>query len=281
MSSLNNYKNELNSVGWFIPPYVAMGFLSQMTQKIKDANGSYTQAELENALSLIYSPENLAAMVIHRYTITPHINNYSKIIAEAVLAHFSCLDHIAVVGLMPVIEGAGRTLAESRGISGKKPGGKDKSPKEVFSELADSCKEFSKHNNIGVVEEIASMMDSFKEYAKENLYITSTKYKHSDKTNRHGILHGAFSDDDYGAPINFYKAIATIDFLCFISAFQASISWFAPDSTDESKELANYYLKCLIMSVSNPDKNFKPKIDIRSLGALFAAQISEKKAKSN
>lgn len=176
---------------------------------------------------------------------------------------------------MPVIEGAGRSLAESRGISTKKSGGKDKSPKEVFSELADSCKEFSRQNNVGAVDEIASMMDSFKEYAKEHLYITSTKYKHTDKTNRHGILHGAYSDDDYGSPINFYKAIATIDFLCFISAFQASISWFAPDPTEESKKLAQHYLNCLILSASNPDKNFKPKIDIRTLGALFSAQIAE------
>jgi hypothetical protein len=31
-----------------------------------------------------------------------------------------------------------------------------------------------------------------------------------DKTNRHGILHGAYKDADYGRPINFYKAIGVM-----------------------------------------------------------------------
>ncbi len=269
MGSLDHYKEDLNSVGWFIPPYVSLGFLSEMIQKIKNANGSYTQVELESMLSLIYSPENLAAMVLHRYSITPYIKDYTKIISEAVLAHFSCLDHVAVVGLMPAIEGVGRSLAKSRGISNVRQNGTDKSPKEVFSELADACKEFSSKHNIGAVDEIDSMMNSFKEYAKDHLYINSSKYRHTDKTNRHGILHGAYSDDDYGAPINFYKAISTINFLCFISAFQASISWYAPSITSESKKLAEHYINCLVFSASNPDKNFKPNIDPRVIGAMF------------
>lgn len=99
------------------------------------------------------------------------------------------------------------------------------------------------------------MMDSFKEYAEKNLYIDSDDYLHSDKTNRHGILHGAYKDNDYGRPINFYKAIAAIDFLCFISAFRAPISWMAPNPTEKSAILAEYYRACFFISMANPAKS--------------------------
>lgn len=96
------------------------------------------------------------------------------------------------------------------------------------------------------------MMDSFGDFTQENLYIRSEKYPHTDKTNRHGILHGSFSDEDYGKPINFYKAIAAIDFLCLISAFNACISWLAPNRTAESERLAAFYLACRGLASLNP-----------------------------
>ncbi|RXJ81616.1 hypothetical protein [Arcobacter sp. F2176] len=86
-----------------------------------------------------------------------------------------------------------------------------------------------------------------------NLYINSDNYILDDKTNRHGILHGAYSDEDYGTPINFYKSIASVDFLCFISSLRAPISFFAPEPTEHSKMLANYYQICKQVS------NIKPK----------------------
>jgi hypothetical protein len=64
-----------------------------------------------------------------------------------------------------------------------------------------------------------------------------------DGTNRHGITHGSFRDCDYGKPINFYKTIGAVDFLSFVSAFRANISWFGSDTTDESERLASYYRK--------------------------------------
>ncbi|WP_221033951.1 hypothetical protein, partial [Pseudomonas amygdali] len=55
----------------------------------------------------------------------------------------------------------------------------------------------------------------------------------------HGILHGAYTNAEYGYPINFYKTLAAIDMLCWISEFKP----FQPISTDESKALAAYYLR--------------------------------------
>lgn len=239
------YKNIFNSVGWFIPPYIPMELLGKIAGDIKSKGSNFKQTDLEQHLASIYNAEHLASMVCERYPVTPYISEFKEIIAESVEAHFSGLGHVAVSGLMPVIEGAGRKLADRRGVE-------HKYIKDTFNNLATDCKNRSKQNNIGAVNEIEAMMDSFIEFSKSNLYINSEKYPQEDNTSRNGILHGAFSDQDYGQPINFYKSIAAVDFLCFISAFDAAISWFAPNETDDSNMLAKYYRLCIEIYTHKP-----------------------------
>lgn len=251
MNTLDHYKQAFNGVGWFIPPYVTMEFLSELTRKIlakkiNDNGEVFDQQELEKFLALIYSPENLAVMVTERYPITPYVQDYKVIISEAIEAHFMGLDHVAVASLMPVLEGAGRKLANSRLVPVT-------SIKSVFHNLAINCRDDVIKNNIGAVGEIVSMMDSFIEFTDNHLYIQSDNYPLTDKTNRHIILHGVYSDNDYGDPVNFYKAIAAVDFLCFISAFRASISWFAPSPTESSNFLAAYYRVCMSIGRKRPN----------------------------
>ncbi|PBP77952.1 hypothetical protein CCL22_21425 [Pseudomonas syringae] len=245
--ALEHFRSTLGSVGWFIPPYISLGFLSTVCTNINKKGKSFTQNDLEEVLALAYSPVNLAAMVTERYPITPFVQDYKVIISEAVQAHFMGLDHIAVAGLMPVIEGAAKRIAADRGVhfGNIRPG---------FKALADECKKDAIQNDKGAVGELISMMDSFSDFTEGNMYIGSEKYPHPDMTNRHGILHGAYADEDYGKPINFYKSIAAIDFLCLISAFKAHVSWMSPNSTTESSNLARFYFACQILSKQNPLK---------------------------
>jgi len=241
MGSLDVHATAFNNVGWFLPPYVTLGYLGNMVNEINTNGESFSQIDLENLLVRIYTKGHLSAMVAERYPITPYVSEFKEIISESVKAHFLGLDHLAVIGLMPVIEGAGKKLADHRQVSYS-------SIRSVFENLATDCKNRSRQNNIGDVDEIESMMDSFINFTKDNLYINSSSYLHGDKTNRHGILHGAYSDSDYGSPVNFYKAIGAVEFLCFISAFDASISWFASDKTENSLKLENYYYMCELMA---------------------------------
>ncbi len=188
---------------------------------------------LEELLSHIYTERYLASMVLDRYPYVPHIQNYSEIIKEAVEAHFLGLDHVAVSGLIPVVEGAGRRILHEKSLS-------ERHVKNVFIALSDHCKKDVIKNKLGAVGEIVEMLDSFVHFVKENLYINSEKYPHPDKTNRHGILHGAFSDHDYGSPLNFYKVIGAVDFLSFIVSIKAPISFFAPEESPESERLSRY-----------------------------------------
>ena len=254
MSNLDYHKQAFNSVGWFIPPYVQLGFLGAVAKQINENN--VCGNTLASYLAPIYSPDNLAAMISERYHAVPLINEYHEIIAESVEAHFLGLNHIAVSGLMPVIEGAGRKLAGSRSIIVT-------SIKSVFQNLAIDCKDDVTTNNIGAVGEIVSMLDAFIEFTDNNLYINSNNYPLNDNTNRHGILHGAFSDADYGKPLNFYKSIGAIDFLCFVSALRTPISCFAPSPTDESQTLAAYYRLCIQLGGNKPAAANKSNVSCR------------------
>ena len=247
MHTLDHFKAPFNSVGWFIPPYVMLAFLGRLAKDISVKGSNFTQSDLEAWLSQVYSPDHLAAMVSERYSVTPYINEYQGIIAQSVEAHFLGLDHVAVSGLMPVIEGAGKKIAKSRDVPWV-----NKSSINIFIDLAEDCKADAIKNNLGAVGEVVSMIDSFTDFAKNHLYISSDKYPLPDNTNRHGILHGAFSDVDYGKPINFYKAISAIDFLCFISAFRANISWLAPNYTERARSLSKYYSECISLSKRKP-----------------------------
>jgi len=237
LGNLFIWEEAFEKVGWFIPPFITMDFLSKIVGAIRNGGEQFDQNALEKLIAPLFSPDHLAAMVANRYPTMPYINDYKITISEAVKAHFLGLDHIAIGGLVPVIEGAGRNLAKSRNIQGSH----EKPIKALFQALADDCKLQSINQGFGATEEIISMMNSFCRFSERYLFANSTIYPLPDGTNRHGITHGAYSDKDYGSPINFYKTISAIDFLTLVSAFRANMSVFAPDPTIESKKLATYY----------------------------------------
>jgi hypothetical protein len=235
--NLSDAKDRLNGVGWFLPPYVSSGFLDLVALRIARGNGEFTQGDLEKALARVYDPERMASMVLNRYPQVPVITLFAETIAESVLAHFLRLHHVAVGGLIPVIEGAGRRLAGERGLDAKGH------IKDVFRHLASYVKEDVIKRRIGATDEIVNMLDSFLLFIEDYFYCKSQAYPLIDGTNRHGIEHGAYTDAEYGRPLNFYKTIAAVDFLTFISSLKTSkMSGFVPDHTPESKGLAARYV---------------------------------------
>jgi hypothetical protein len=232
----SDVKAKLNSVGWFMPPYVTVGFLEMVAIAVERGGGKFTQDDLERVLAFAYGPERMSSMVLNRYPQMPVITLFSETIAEAVLAHFLGLHHIAVGGLIPVIEGAGRRLAADRGLN------EDGHIKDVFRDLADYAKKDVVGRRIGATNEIVDMLDSFYRFVEDYFYANSQAYPLVDGTNRHGIAHGAYTDAEYGRPLNFYKTIAAVDFLTFISSLKTTtMSGFVPDNTPQSKSLAAHY----------------------------------------
>lgn len=233
-SGLSHFQVAFAKLGWFIPPFAQMGFLSEIAGAVLRPDSKFSEDDLERKLSGLYEPHGMAAMVTHRYPVVPFVSNYAEIIAEAVEAHFLGLHHVAVAGLIPVIEGAGRQLLESRKLTGQRV-------KNVFAALADDCKRQVVAQEIGTTDEVVSMLDSFTAFTSSTLYSDSKINPPPDGTNRHGITHGHFQDSQYGSPLNFYKTIGAVNFLMFIASFNASMSWFAPDLSERSEFLAAYY----------------------------------------
>lgn len=234
MGSLKGFETEFAKIGFFIPPFVNFGTFSEIIEGSRTSQGR-SQAHLESALKKTYTATHLAAMVISRYPQTPIIQHYKDIISESVEAHFLGLNHVAVAGLVPVIEGAARKLHELFGLGNARK----LELKPMLTTVLNYAKKETNRLKLGAYEEVESMLDSFDHYLSQYLYTGSEKYSLADKTNRHGITHGSYADIDYGTPLNFYKVIGAVDVLCLVSSFQP----LAPRNTPRSLSLATYYLR--------------------------------------
>ncbi len=153
-------------------------------------------------------------------------------IAEAIEASQMGLLHAAVATLLPVLEGIIRKIADSRGQS--IGSGTSKLVDEV-EELIAQEKSLAPHFHERVI-----MLEAFRDFLKNRLLINTDMYNGVGNLNRHGVLHGVFSK--YGHDFNFYRLISFLDLLCFIIAVhKRGISILAPDVTEDSERLADYY----------------------------------------
>jgi len=227
----------LNSVGWFIPPFVGIHTSEALSLEITRSNGTFTQHQLELALSRIYGPDRLAAMVLYKYSEVQVVQEYREIIGESVAAHFLGLGHVSVSGLMPAVEGIGLGLIQQWNLT------HPRGVKKMFGVLLDDAKTHATSEKYGVTQEILDVIDGLRHFLDACFFEDSQLYPQSDNTNRHGVVHGVYRDADFGMPINFYKTISAIDILTFISMLRMlKKSGFVPDYTDESKALAETYL---------------------------------------
>jgi hypothetical protein len=242
---MNFHRTAFTSIGWFIPAYVNVGFLDVLAREITESNGGFSQSQLEDVLARIHAPRSLAAKVTELYPIAPFVQEYQQIIAESVEAHATRLHHIAASGLIPVIEGVGKKLASDRNVD-------HKNIQRTFVNLVKHCKDELAVKPRGNVGELVSMLDSFGEFAEQHLYTGTAEYFLSDNTNRHGIVHGTYTDADYGAPINFYKAISALDFLCLIVALRAQMPSLLPSPTARSIALEQHYERCARIASERP-----------------------------
>lgn len=231
MGSLDHYTDILGRQGLMIPPFSNMRVLDQLA-KIIHESATDMDNRLAAVLFEVYTPANLATMVVSRYAHTPIISEYTVTISEAIEAHILGLDHVAVAGLIPVIEGVVVRLSLFNGISAKK------SAKGKFTALVSCAIEKINQKKLGDFQQVESMLKAFLVFLVDYFWENSSSYPLPDKTNRNGILHGAYADKDYGYPINFYKVLSALDMLCWISKFDP----FPPQSSLESEALAFYYI---------------------------------------
>jgi hypothetical protein len=234
MGTLNSYVSAFETIGWFIPPYTIMSHHSNVIHSMKAKGNTFSQSDLENVLSKIYTPEKLSILISEKYPSTPFIKEYLQLLSNGIESHFLGLNHAAVCSILPVIEGVARKLAKHRKVHHKQI-------KNCIENVSASIKKEVVTKKLGAYGEIESMIDSFINFSKNNLYANSGKYPNSDKTNRHGILHGEYTDSDFGSKLNFYKAIGCINVLCFFSAVDAQQTWLLENHSLKSLKLYYYF----------------------------------------
>jgi hypothetical protein len=124
----------------------------------------FTEDDLEQVLGFIYTPDHLASMVVSRYPPMLVVDLYQGTLAEAIWAHFYGLHHVAVAGLIPMVEGIGREMAQQRGSKW------DGAIKAVFSNPFQQAKDDVLQRRIGATHEIVAMLEAFLHFLKEYFF---------------------------------------------------------------------------------------------------------------
>jgi hypothetical protein len=245
----------LSSADIVLPPYYAMGFLSRHAVGIKDATTHQDKMELGNAMLFeMYPPEGLAELIDGVWSARKTFDQFHSQLVESSKAYCLGLYSVAIIGLLPCIEGIVRRLGVVSGISVDE----DVSIKtlaKVFRKLQQ--KEISMmvdgYDWYPTSEITISLLDHFHErvqmFESISSYLNAKLYLHTGSApeyltlNRHGITHGFFHG--YATPENYLRLFNLLSALSFSAAMvEGKGSLMHPGSTSESEALSVSLLKC-------------------------------------
>jgi hypothetical protein len=219
-------------VDWLIPAYLSRGFVTKFAQAIEDSPSDQKLATVRSILGNVYNAEYLATMLLERYSKIIHVKDFAPQIDESIKAFFSGYKIVAVVALVPVVEGIVRKMAtrQDRDI-----GKGTKKLKEEFALLVE--RERASPHCYG---ERLVMLEVLRDFISERFLKETSSYDGLNNFNRHGIVHAIY--DQYGDDLNFFRLITLLDLLCFaIGMIEGGVSSFAPETTPDSARLARHY----------------------------------------
>jgi hypothetical protein len=98
-------------VDWLIPAYLPLGLVTKFAKAIEDTPADQKLAIVRSTLGNFYNAERLATMLLERYSKIIHVKEFAPQIDESIKAFFSGYKIVAVVALVPVVEGIVRKMA--------------------------------------------------------------------------------------------------------------------------------------------------------------------------
>ncbi len=219
-------------VDWLIPAYLTLGFLSRFAHAIDAARPDQRLELVRVTLAAVYNADYLATMLLERYSKITHVKDFARQIDESIKAFFCGYRLVAVVSMVPVVEGIVRKMATRQH---RDVGSGTKKLKVEFDLLVE--RERTSPNCYG---ERLVMLEVLGEFIRTRFLENTDTYNGLNDFNRHGILHGIY--DQYGDDLNFFRLITLLDLLCFsIGLIEGGVSCFAPETTPESSRLAQHY----------------------------------------
>jgi hypothetical protein len=185
-------------------------------------------------------------MLVDRYPEIPQFTGFTRIICEGVGAFYSGYHGAAVASLVPAVEGVLGQMFEK--LLGTTELSGAELLKQVVAAESDRAiarlvyhkmwvpKEYRDRRFLEVFDEYVYMLAAFEDFGVNHLFARTASFVGPAQLNRHGILHGKFTD--YGVPENFHRLWSILDFLAFMATLGMSgVSVFAPDQTLRAAQL--------------------------------------------
>lgn len=254
-SGLSWCRDTFASAEIVLPSYHNYGFLSEYGRKIlesKSPEEKYIYAN--NMLLEMYTPPRMADLICGAWSQRVTFAQYQEQLIEAVKAYCLGLYGVAIVGILPCIEGFLRELGKHVALPVDDAVNIETLLK-VFNQLKQ--KELKRLvagydwypereltvDYLGRYHERVQILESIEAYFRGYFYGHTESLPSHVVLNRHGIAHGFFKG--YATPSNFLRLFNLISSLSFAAILvEGRGSMFHPGVTTDSEALALSFTKC-------------------------------------
>jgi hypothetical protein len=254
-SGLTWIRDAFSSADIVIPPYYSLGFLSRHAAKIREEQKHEAKMGFGDSMLMeMYPPEDLAALIVGVWSKRKTFDLFHSQLVESAKAYCLGLYGVAIVGLLPCIEGILRRLGVLAGISVEDSVSirtlikvfKRLQQKEI-DRMLDGYDWYPKSEiTVGLLDhfdERVQMFESISAYMNSKLYLHTDSAPEYLTLNRNGIAHGFFHG--YATPGNYLRLFNLLSALSFSAAMvEGKGSMMHPGANAESEVLATSLLKC-------------------------------------
>jgi hypothetical protein len=234
-------------LGWFHPAYIARGEVAKVVKSVQAVEPAQREDLLQTELGVVYTPGHIASMLVDRYPQLSWLALHIETIRESVEVFFCGYRRVAIAGLLPVVEGVLQRMLNTVRTEGGVTGA------ELLSQvISTECEraterlvyhrtwipqEYRERAFLEAFDEYIRMLGIFDTFGRTHLFANTSTVVDPSKLNRHGILHGKFTE--FGRDSNFFRLWSILDMLAFMMTLSTSgVSVFVPELTAESAAFA-------------------------------------------
>ncbi|MGY2325873.1 hypothetical protein ACW9I4_00485 [Pseudomonas sp. SDT2931_S440] len=252
-------RESFSSADIVIPPYYAMGFLSRHAVRIKDAPSHVDKLKCGDQMLLeMYPPDGLAQLIDGVWSARNTFSQFHSQLVESSKAYCLGLYGVAIVGILPCIEGIVRRLGVASGVNVEEAVSIALLTK-VFRKLQQKEIDMmmdgydwypANEINVSLLDRFhqrVQMFESISSYLNSKLYLYTGAAPEYLTLNRHGISHGFFHG--YATPENYLRLFNLLSALSFAAAMvEGKGSLMHPGTTPESEALTVCLFKCVALN---------------------------------
>lgn len=195
-------------------------------------------------------PVHLTKMLLHRYPELPEFSDYLPLIREATECFFLHRQRAAVAALVPVVEGLLlKFLGKLQGRDDLNVTGAELLQQVIKRECDRAARrlvfqgmrvpdEYYERRFLEQASEYVFLLSTFEAFGVRNLFAPTWSFATTHNLNRHGILHGKWTN--FGRPENFHRLWSILDMIAFaVTMGTSGVSGFAPPLSPEALLLAH------------------------------------------